>query len=132
MLDPRKPPTSSLQKEETSMVTVKPRGGVQILPHGGNGGGVTNASSGPGHMVGFRPTSNLSTRRMLKPAHSSVACREPLQQRPHSTVELPLKPNTRQQRDNLSISGAICGNEETTTVWDETTTNRNAKPVTKR
>ena len=100
-LEVRKPSTSLLQKEGTSMVAVKPRRSVQTAPSSSGDGSVINVASGR-HMPyvgGLWPASNdhSPARRMLTmSAHSSAASRkQPTLKPSNSKAESP-KPKPHQ------------------------------------
>ena len=128
MIEPRK---SSLQKDGASMVTVKPRGGVQTAPSSSGDGSVINVASGR-HMPyvgGLWPASNdhSPARRMLTmSAHNSAASRkQPTLKPSNSKAESP-KPKPHQ--DGLPTStwrGSAC-NEELTVIQDVSITSWHA------
>ena len=116
-IEPRKHSTSLLQKEKTSVVSVKPRGGM-LSPSGGSSGGsvITVASA---YMVSSQPTFNTlsSTRGMLKSVDSSMTSREPPTLKPSNKAEL-AKKKPHQGRHTYKDS---TGNKEVTVTQDELT-----------
>ena len=78
MTEPRKHSATVVQKEKTRVVSVKPRGGVQVKTSshgsgsGGTGGGVINVASG--HTVSLQSGSN--TRSSARGLHTSLTSRE--------------------------------------------------------
>ena len=130
-LEARKPSTSLLQKEGASMVTVKPRGGVQTLPSSGGGGGgsVINVASGHHmpHVVCLRPASNdhSPTRRMLTSAHSSATSKKQPTLKPYSKAESP-KPKSHQDGLPTSMLRGSAYNEESTVEQDVSITSWHA------
>jgi hypothetical protein len=109
-IEPRKHSATSLQKEKTSVVNVKPRGDVRVQPSSRGSsaaaGGVVNVASG--HTVGPRPVS--STRSSAGGVRTSLTSREtPTRKSIGSRAEsLKLKPyqgrNTYMYRDEVSAT----------------------------
>jgi hypothetical protein len=109
-IEPRKHSATSLQKEKTSVVCVKPRGDVRVQPSSrgssAGAGGVINVASG--HTVGPRPVS--SSRSSARGVHTSLQPREtPTRKSTGSRAEsTQLKPyqgrNTYVYRDEASAT----------------------------
>lgn len=113
-VEPKKHSTSLLQKDRTSIMNVKPRGGVPS-PLDGSGGGITVAS---GHVASSRPTSNTrsSARGVLKSVHiSSMTSREPPTLKPDNKAES-AKQKPHQGRHTYRDSTS---NKEVTVTQDE-------------
>lgn len=128
-IEPWKHSTSLLEKDQTSVVNVKPRGGMESLSgnrEGGVGGSVITVA--PGHVISPGPTSSTrsSARGIFKSGHSSLVSREtPTLKSDNKTGSVKQKPYRRRNTYRDST-----GSNKEVTVQDEATSSLHASLIT--